>query len=86
METSPHGFRHGFDRDYILNGGDLVTLSYLMGHTNMSVTRDSYAVFLFRELKQKHAQHSQLLRIMDVVPTHVLNKVDTAMSSSTSSQ
>src|SRR5438270_326871 len=35
---NPHAFRHAFARDYLLNGGDLASLSKLMGHENIEVT------------------------------------------------
>ena len=42
---NPHAFRHGFAIEYLMNGGDLVSLSDLMGHESVQTTRDFYAVF-----------------------------------------
>lgn len=55
---NPHAFRHGFARTYLLSGGDLATLSQLMGHSDIATTANSYAVFLPGELQAKHRQHS----------------------------
>ncbi len=61
---NPHGFRHRYAKRFLMDGGDLASLSRLMGHTDVSVTSNSYSVFLTEELKQKHDQHSPLKRIV----------------------
>ncbi len=57
---NPHSFRHGFAREHLKNGGDLATLARLMGHSNVSVTAEFYAVFTEEELADKHAQFSPM--------------------------
>jgi len=56
--VNPHSFRHGFAREYLANGGDLGTLSQLMGHSDVSVTVASYAVFRDSELAVLHEKFS----------------------------
>ncbi len=56
--TNAHAFRHGFAVSYLMNDGDLATLSDLMGHKNMSTTKKFYARFLFKHLQTKHDRHS----------------------------
>lgn len=58
--VNPHAFRHAFAKLYLMSGGDLASLSDLMGHTDVQVTKHFYSVFLKEELKRKHAQHSPL--------------------------
>ena len=58
-----HRIRHAFARWYLLNGGDLSTLSDLMGHSTVEVTREFYAIFNREELRRKHAQHSMVARL-----------------------
>lgn len=58
--VSLHRWRHAFARWYLMNGGDLSTLSDLMGHSNVEVTRDYYSVFNREELQRKHGQHSMV--------------------------
>jgi site-specific recombinase XerD len=58
--VNPHAFRHGFAKRYLANGGDLASLSDLMGHTDVGVTKGSYAIFLTEELRRKHDQHVTL--------------------------
>jgi hypothetical protein len=55
---NPHAFRHSFARTYLMSGGDLATLSQLMGHSDIATTAANYAVFLPGELQAKHRQHS----------------------------
>jgi site-specific recombinase XerD len=58
---NPHAFRHGFARHYILTDGDMLSLSIILGHSSSEVTREFYAVFLPRELKEKHHKHSPVV-------------------------
>lgn len=58
--ANPHSFRHRFARSYIKHGGDLGTLSDLMGHSDVLVTKQAYAIFQVQELQRKHAEHSPL--------------------------
>ena len=58
--VNPHSFRHGFARQYLANGGDLATLSQIMGHSDVSVTVGSYAIFKDRELAAMHKKYSPM--------------------------
>ncbi|TAH52955.1 MAG: hypothetical protein EYC68_04655 [Chloroflexota bacterium] len=58
--ANPHSFRHRFARSYIKQGGDLGTLSDLMGHSDVLVTKQAYAIFQVHELQRKHDDYSPL--------------------------
>jgi site-specific recombinase XerC len=58
--VNPHSFRHFFAREYIQNGGDLASLTHLMGHSSSLVTTNYYAVFQTEELQAKHDRHSPI--------------------------
>lgn len=58
--VNPHSFRHAFAKQYLENGGDLGSLSDLMGHSDVMVTKNSYSIFLTGELQRKHDSHSPL--------------------------
>ena len=66
--VNPHSFRHAFARDYILSGGDLATLSQLMGHSSILVTKKYYARFNVKELQEKHARHSPVAWRLGCLP------------------
>lgn len=61
--VNPHAFRHAFAREYLRNGGDLATLSDLMGHSDIQVTATSYAVFLPDELRERHRRFSPVAQL-----------------------
>lgn len=61
--VNPHSFRHGFARQYLMNGGDLATLSQTMGHSSISVTVEFYARFARHELAQQHKKFSPITNI-----------------------
>lgn len=61
--VNPHAFRHAFARDYLLSGGDLGTLSDLMGHSSVSITKEYYGIFTTGELQHKHNEHSPIRQL-----------------------
>ena len=56
--VNPHAFRHGFAREYLRAGGDLASVSDLLGHSQITVTKANYAVFLTEEHREKHEAYS----------------------------
>jgi integrase/recombinase XerD len=61
---NPHSFRHAFAKQYLMDGGDLATLSDLLGHSDVQVTKLSYSVFITDELARKHAEHSPVAKLI----------------------
>lgn len=68
--VNPHSFRHAYAREYIRNGGDLASLSRLLGHSDPSVTARFYAVFADQELRHFHQQFSPIARLKVGVNGH----------------
>lgn len=58
--VNPHSFRHGFAREYILSGGDMGTLSRILGHKDIGTTQNHYAIFLTDELARLHERFSPM--------------------------
>lgn len=57
-KVNPHAFRHSFAREYLKAGGDLATLSKLMGHRDVSTTVNHYTLFTDDEIADKHEKYS----------------------------
>ena len=62
---NPHAFRHAFARHYLLTGGDLGTLSELLGHGDVSVTKAFYGIFTREELREMHARYSPIGQVIN---------------------
>ncbi|MBN2556133.1 MAG: tyrosine-type recombinase/integrase [Anaerolineales bacterium] len=62
--VNPHAFRHAFARETILNGGDLATVSQMMGHSTIMTTKAYYAVFTMDELHHKHRSYSPVSKLL----------------------
>ena len=58
--VNPHAFRHAFARDYLKNGGDLVTLRRILGHADLEVTANFYAVFTHDEMSDSHEKFTPI--------------------------
>lgn len=56
---SPHSFRHTFAKTYLLNGGDLISLQAILGHSNISTTR-GYLNLNEKEVKNQHMLYNPL--------------------------
>jgi site-specific recombinase XerD len=61
--VDPHAFRHAFARELILNGGDIGTVSQILGHTQIGVTKQFCAMFTTDELKGEHDRFSPVSRL-----------------------
>ncbi len=60
---NPHSLRHGFAKRWLMNGGDLASLSELLGHEDIQTTK-MYSVFRIAELREKHDKLSPVNQIM----------------------
>jgi len=55
----PHTLRHTFGRQYIMAGGDLVSLKRILGHTNIKTT-EIYAELDLRDITAQHRRFTPL--------------------------
>lgn len=60
LKVTPHLLRNNFAKRYLINGGDLATLSRLLGHASVEVTSAIYLDFADKEIMYKYRQHSPL--------------------------
>lgn len=63
--TNPHAFRHAFAVEYLKAGGDLATLSKLMGHADVATTVRKYGLFTQDDLAEKHDRFSQVKHLRE---------------------
>lgn len=57
---NPHAFRHGFAVNYLTNGGDLSSLSNILGHSDIAITHRYYARWSTSTLQAQHMRYSPL--------------------------
>lgn len=60
VEVQAHQLRNNFAKYYLLNGGDLATLSRILGHASPLVTQQIYLDFDTKEVGLKYQQHSPI--------------------------
>lgn len=60
LQITPHLLRNNFAKRYLINGGDLATLSRLLGHASVDITAHIYLDFADKEVMKKYRQHSPL--------------------------
>ncbi|PEK08223.1 integrase [Bacillus toyonensis] len=60
VDIHPHQLRNNFAKYYLLNGGDFVTLSHILGHSSVEVTQKAYLDFTDSEIGRKYQRHSPL--------------------------
>jgi len=58
-KISAHTFRHTMAKNYLLNGGDLVSLQAILGHSDISTTRN-YLNLNEKEVKNQHMLYNPL--------------------------
>jgi site-specific recombinase XerD len=59
----PHLFRHTFAVNYLMNGGDIMSLRLMLGHTDISVTQ-MYLHLAESHVQIQHAKFSPVDRLL----------------------
>ncbi|PEL63777.1 tyrosine-type recombinase/integrase [Bacillus wiedmannii] len=62
LSVHPHQLRNNFARQFLMNGGDLYTLSRILGHSSVTVTEQAYLDLTREEIAKKYQQHSPLAK------------------------
>ncbi|KJK28416.1 tyrosine-type recombinase/integrase [Paenibacillus polymyxa] len=62
--VSPHTFRHYFAIKFLREGGDLVALSRILGHTSLNVTQ-IYLKYASKDLHDQHDKASPVASLLD---------------------
>ena len=59
-DIHPHVFRNNFAKRFLMNGGDIYTLSRLLGHSSVTVTEKAYTDLTEGDLAEMYQQYSPL--------------------------
>lgn len=59
-DVHPHMFRNNFAKRFLLSGGDIYTLSRILGHSSVEVTEKEYLDLDIHDLKKQYSEHSPL--------------------------
>ncbi|WP_345239585.1 tyrosine-type recombinase/integrase [Pontibacillus salipaludis] len=65
VKIHPHQLRNNFAKFYLLNGGDWVSLSRILGHSSAEVTQKHYLDFTDDEIRDKYLKHSPI-QLLDI--------------------
>ena len=63
VDIHPHVFRNNFAKRFLMNGGDIYTLSRILGHSSVTVTEKEYLDLNTNDLKKQYANFSPLERM-----------------------
>jgi integrase/recombinase XerD len=58
VRSSPHTARHSFAKEWLVKGGDLASLSRLLGHTDIQTTQIYMKTFQSHEAREQHTKFS----------------------------
>ena len=74
-KTNIHGLRHTFAREWILNGGNIVQLSKILGHKSIIIS-DHYVDIYATMAKDRFIEHNPLERMTKIRPGRKLHMKD----------
>lgn len=72
---SAHRWRDLFATQYVLNGGDLVTLSKLLGHKSINTTVDHYIAFTDQQISRAHNKYSPMKKLASEIRKQKLKEL-----------
>lgn len=59
----PHMLRNNFAKRFLMSGGDIYTLSKILGHSSVEVTAKAYLDLNTADLRHQYASHSPLMNM-----------------------
>ncbi len=62
-DISPHLIRNNFAKRFLMNGGDIYTLSKILGHSSVKVTEECYLDLQTEDLRIQYQKHSPLMNL-----------------------
>lgn len=65
-DIHPHMLRNNFAKRFLMSGGDIYTLSKILGHSSVTVTEEAYLDLQNEDLRTKYQKYSPLLNLKRV--------------------
>lgn len=65
-DIHPHMLRNNFAKRFLLSGGDIYTLSKILGHSSVTVTEEAYLDLRNEDLRVQYQRHSPLMNLKRV--------------------
>jgi len=65
MRIRSYDLRHAFALSYLRNGGDLLSLQRIMGHTDLAMPK-RYVAYTLGDIKEQHAHASPVNKLVPV--------------------
>lgn len=62
-EIHPHLLRNNFAKRFLMNGGDIYTLSKILGHSSVTVTEEAYLDLQTEDLRVQYQKNSPLMNL-----------------------
>lgn len=62
-ECSPHGLRNNFAKRFLMSGGDIYTLSRILGHSSVKVTEQCYLDLDDEDIRKNYQRYSPLANL-----------------------
>lgn len=62
-ECSPHGLRNNFAKRFLMSGGDIYTLSKILGHSSVKVTEECYLDLDDEDIRKNYQKFSPLANL-----------------------
>ena len=61
--VSPHTLRNNFAKRFLMNGGNIFTLSQILGHSSVTVTEQAYLDLTDEDIRQSYQEFSPLAKM-----------------------
>ena len=62
-EIHPHMLRNNFSKRFLMNGGNIYTLSKILGHSSVTVTEEAYLDLQSEDLRLQYQMYSPLMNL-----------------------
>jgi integrase/recombinase XerD len=61
--VTPHGLRNNFGRRFLMSGGDIYTLSRILGHSSVTITEQAYLDLNDEDIRKNYQRFSPLANL-----------------------